>query len=374
MREIPEDRRVGFQDVPPRRGERWRPLWVKALALTVSLLASLFLAEALVRLIAPQPQSWLDIYRKHPVLPFYAHQPNVQRSLDTGETHWTLRTDEDGFRVGEKVSAASVPAILILGDSFTFALGVDYQQSFAGRLEEAFAGRYRVINTGVSGYGPMQYHAVLDYLLGDRGLRPKAVVVATYLGNDFHDCVWEKNIPVINGILGNEASMRSFLKRSSHLYRLAARGVHKLFSMGAEELDPITAELSTADRWQAEPLRTGLSIYREQFATMAQQCQKLGIPLVVCILPIKEAIRAAAGVGPAVDAEGHDFRLVGEKANKALEGLPLVLCDATADLSKADPDKVFFHFDNHLTSLGHHVVADLIQKKLSVAITAINRP
>jgi hypothetical protein len=56
----------------PRGGHRG---WMYNLLLSaVAFALMLPLTELAVRLIAPQPASWLDIYRCHPMLPFYVLQ------------------------------------------------------------------------------------------------------------------------------------------------------------------------------------------------------------------------------------------------------------------------------------------------------------
>ena len=65
-------------------------------------IVTIVIGELGVRIVAPQPASWLDVYRRHPALPFYALAPHVERLIDTGETRWTVFTDEHGYRVSER--------------------------------------------------------------------------------------------------------------------------------------------------------------------------------------------------------------------------------------------------------------------------------
>ena len=280
----------------PRPRVLHRPLWHvlrrtlgRMLLLVISLSAALALAEGVVRLIAPQQPSWLDVFRRHPVLP-YALQPNVERHIDTGESAWSVYTDADGFRCsGKKVTTPpEAQVVLVLGDSFTFGLGVDYEETFAGVLQSSLGSAFRVVNAGVEGYGPRQYNASLAYLLGN-GLSPRYVIVATFLGNDFHDCVWGKDLPVIDGVLGNETTLRGFVKRNSHLYRLVSRGYH-ILGRGAtsKELSPTAPDLYSENRWQEAPLHRCIPIYRDEFRAMFQTCKARKIGFLVCIIPEKE--------------------------------------------------------------------------------------
>jgi hypothetical protein len=115
-----------------------------------------------------------------------------------------------------------------LGDSFTFGHGVDYDQSYVGLLSADVKPRWHFCNTAVPGYGPVQYRQLLQYHL-DRGSQPSAVLVGTYVGNDFFDCIWGKDIPVVDGILGERKTWKTPVKRNSHLYRLCSKIYHNLF-------------------------------------------------------------------------------------------------------------------------------------------------
>ena len=72
-------------------------------------IVTIVIGELGVRLAAPQPASWLDVYRRHPTLPFYTLAPHVERFIDTGETRWTVFTDEHGYRVSQRDAKASRP-------------------------------------------------------------------------------------------------------------------------------------------------------------------------------------------------------------------------------------------------------------------------
>jgi lysophospholipase L1-like esterase len=98
------------------------------------------------------------------------------------------RIDERGFRANGPASAprGDAPAILALGDSFTFGLGVRDEETWPARLETLVSAMLRqpidVINAGTISYGVFQE---MD-LLKTAGLaeRPRVVVHALYW-NDF---------------------------------------------------------------------------------------------------------------------------------------------------------------------------------------------
>jgi lysophospholipase L1-like esterase len=103
------------------------------------------------------------------------------------EFHVDVTHNALGFR-GPEVSPAKPPGgirVLMLGDSFTYGIGVADDESFSARLE-ALDPRLEVLNTGVNGYGTAQELL----LLRDQGLAldPDVVIVNFFwndVGNNF---------------------------------------------------------------------------------------------------------------------------------------------------------------------------------------------
>ena len=61
-------------------GRTAKPGWchLRRLALLgVATIIAVLVAEVAVRVLRPQPPSWHAIYRRHPVFPFHALQPNL---------------------------------------------------------------------------------------------------------------------------------------------------------------------------------------------------------------------------------------------------------------------------------------------------------
>ena len=143
----------------------------------------------------------------------------------------------------------SHPWTLCLGDSFLFGHGVDHEQSFVGRLQHDHVGDMDYVNAGVPGYGPVQYRRVLEYRL-QQGPPPDRLLIATFLGNDFQDCVWNKDLPVTDGILGKRASWTDAVKQHSHLYRLATRVYHQLATHDTGDQRPGNGEGDQA--WEGD--------------------------------------------------------------------------------------------------------------------------
>lgn len=95
-----------------------------------------------------------------------------------------FKTNELGFPiVSDKPVLEADSKIIILGDSLSFPVGVNYNEGFPNILESRLP-NYRIINASLPGYWVGDYYNVLDNLL--KRLDFKGVIVSICL-NDFVD-------------------------------------------------------------------------------------------------------------------------------------------------------------------------------------------
>jgi hypothetical protein len=323
-------------------------------------LGMVFFSEVALRIVAPQPASWFDVYRRHPALPFYALQTDLDGLIDTGETRWSLFTDRDGYRIGKpEPQPADGPWALVVGDSFSFGTGVNYEEGFVGRIAHGSALRF--VNTSVPGYGPTQYRQTFEWMLEKQGV-PSLLVVSTFLGNDFHDCVWNKDVPVHDGVVGDRGDLKSLLKRNSHLYRLLSKVYHALVPQPA---DGVGAPVETFDpaAWKEDgSMRELAEIYEREFRTIAQLAEQRGIPLLFVVIPLRESIAALRGELP---EDERDYQLATDFVTALLGAMNVRFVDATSVLASHPVRDVFFPYDGHLTPFGNELVADAVLRLLA---------
>ena len=111
---------------------------------------------------------------------YYSYE--LEKNCKAYETKRTVKTynvytDENGYRVGSKKNINKVNkenTIVFLGDSFTYGLGVNYEDSIVGILEKKKI-NYEVINLAVPGYSPSILQVKLEQLLY-RGIKPKKII------------------------------------------------------------------------------------------------------------------------------------------------------------------------------------------------------
>jgi hypothetical protein len=116
--------------------------------------------------------------------PVYDHgfAPNFDGYDVWGEARYRLITDNLGFKdsaTREVPLQANGRRILIIGDSFAEAIGMTYENSFAGLLQRAGQARpdkVEFLNAGVASYSPSIYYKKVKYLI-DQGLKFDEVVL-----------------------------------------------------------------------------------------------------------------------------------------------------------------------------------------------------
>lgn len=107
--------------------------------------------------------------------------PNQNSMRPWGKVLYPFRTDRYGFRTGTCAPGEddkSKPAIFVIGDSFTEALGVPYEESFAGLMacDAAKEGK-AVWNLGVLSFSPVIYYRKIIASAEKLGIKPSEIYV-----------------------------------------------------------------------------------------------------------------------------------------------------------------------------------------------------
>lgn len=182
--------------------------WSLKLALVLGgTVVALVLAELTIRLFpgAFGIHASLEYYMPH----VFAQDPDITWTLRPGASsphqHFagdydvTVTIDPRGFRVTPQ--RPSQPKLLMLGDSFTFGLGVEDDETFPYQLAERLPG-WNVLNAGYTGGASLDTQfAWLRRNVAN--LRPKLVLFQVFEANDYNEMfenVWqetnERGIPV----------------------------------------------------------------------------------------------------------------------------------------------------------------------------------
>ncbi len=308
----------------------------------------------------------------------YRLKPNAQVRFTTSEFDTEIRINASGVRDDEEIGpkAPDECRIVLLGDSLVLSVQVPFADTFGELLERRLNAsgspyRYRVINAGVQGYGPVEELLFFKEMVSR--LQPDLVIETVFVGNDAEEAV--RSASRLNGDLRDTSEvvsdtlktrLRRIVRRSMVLQVLRLRVVSatERFTVA---LSPPEPPLQSYAANPAPRIAEGLSISRECIRQIAAVASDAGARTAVALMParfqvddgdygrLKEAV-AAAGGELVRDAASARF-------DTALAGLPLPRIDLLPALRKALPGPdLFFQHTVHLTSRGHVVVADALDR------------
>lgn len=234
-----------------------------------------------------------------------------------------VQTNELGFRDNR----ASIPAkepdefrIAVIGDSFTFGPGVEYEHLYTSLLRSRLARTHpevRVINLAVEGYNIIQYEAVLEEL-GQR-LQPDLIVLAMFPVNDFELDDYENHRRIAFGGEPHVAWYQSFYVYRAYLHRIpeltrkVAQRLHPPRPGGADpgwelNLAALRQMQGLARQWKLPmtvallPHTRGFETQRRLFARVKAICEAEALDCVDLLEPLREAgVRDGALVLNAID-------------------------------------------------------------------------
>lgn len=356
-----------------------------ALVSLASLLVGLLVIEVLVRAFVPvariPPMFVADSVLIHRL------KPGVrERAIQPGSYEYRWTTNAQGLRAREEFAIPKPPGVLrvlMLGDSFTFGLGVDDAQTYAARLEEAL-GRLcsereiEVINAGVGGYGTAQQLAF--YRTYGRAFDPDLVTIGVF-GNDPIDNV----VNELYDVGGDSIVLRPAAERPSiwTAKRLVDRIPFYSFLVRESATVNLLRMMILRSRWQDmeadashRRLATSDSLTTDQWriterllAALARDVKRDGANLLTLILPSAKEMEGSLTRNP--DLLGFPTRL-----GVICDGVGLECIDVGAEIADRGLTRrttpLFIPGDGHFTAIGHEltarVIADPVARHLGCGI------
>lgn len=307
-------------------------------------------------------------------------KPGARVRYTTSEFDTQIDINRAGVRDDEELGpkAPNERRIVILGDSLVLSVQVPFRQTFGELLEQRLnargsAVRYRVINAGVQGYGPVQEVLLFEKMAAS--LRPDVVIDTLFVGNDAEEAFTARSalsVPEPTGTRGARealsARLRRTVRRSLVLQLLRLRLVSAT-SRFTTTLAPPEPPLQSYAADPAPRIADGLKVTRDCVRRIAGRAADLHARTALLLMParfqlddadygrLRHAV-AQAGGELVRDAASTRFRT-------ALGGLGLPLMDALAPLRAAPPGPdLFFQQTVHLTPRGHEIVAEALERFL----------
>jgi lysophospholipase L1-like esterase len=357
-----------------RRGTP-RPGWLRRGVLLAAIVVAQFAVfEAALRTwgSSEAAPAFQGLFESDPVLG-YRMKPGARTHFKTSEFAADIAINAAGFRDDEELGPkpANERRILLLGDSLVLSVQVGFDQTFGELLERrlnrrASKSRYRVVNAGVQGYGPIEEQLFFRSIV-DR-VRPDLVIVVVFVGNDAEEAVG--SLPKLSGDTRSAASaaggslitrLRRLVRRSMVLQILRLRAV-AVTDRFTPHLAPPEPPLQSYAASPAPRIAEGLAIARRSIEDVATRASAAGAATMVALMParfqvddadylrLKDAVAQAGGELLRDEATARFDRELASVKVPRVDLLPALRA------ALPGPD-VFYQETVHLTPRGHDVVA-----------------
>ena len=293
-------------------------------------------------------------------------------------------TNAYGFRGRfETPSGQNVRRYAVVGDSFTFGLGVNDEETFVNLLNSGASDDDYYLNFAVPGFSTDQEYLLIRRRVFD--FKPAVIVLITYLGNDLFDNQLPFPLQADNAkpffeLAGNELVLKSspvpLIKKSKaqaavdlrqmvmgdarqstgHLMRKLKR--MQLFQLVEQNLPLGDGDLSALFERR---FKSALRLFDALLEQIRKECRQHDSGLVLVLMPGRSLVKRPASQS-AQFQEYLRARLVVISRQQDIEVLDLA---SHLKAYHRENDLALFHpHEGHLTAAGHRVTADFIRGRM----------
>lgn len=355
---------------------RLKSIVLKIILILGSCIFSLLILEMGVRIFVPVIKPRIIVEKGSPL--------QVERKLKYGEPFFEgvflsaeyttqIKTNSEGFRdiEHELNKPKGVFRILVAGDSFTFGLGVEANQTYPKLLEEVLNEknknkemRYEIFNMGIAGIGTLEELEIIKY-----GIRykPDLVLLGLFVenrwnpgnGNDLCDNLksWYKSKDkkiIEGGFSGISLRLRSkvvdclnsfqrFLAKNSDLYFLL---------MTRKGTFLRTHLIKFRENQNQYELGISWDITKDTLKEINTFMQKEGVPFVIVRIPFL------------YDVHSQDVEVASEILLKFGKENNINIYDLLDDFRKNKDNDLYYPADGHWKPLAHKLAASEINNYL----------
>ena len=315
---------------------------IKLLFFWASFLLSLAVGELVLRLrpsFDPQPRVYVGDQPDRPNANFVADpdlgwrmRPGHEFFVDTTEYHVAYRSNAQGFRDGMRSQPTEAERTMALvGDSFAFGQGVEFDQTFGALLEAGLPGT-AVHNLAMPGYGLDQMWISTKAVA--LPMKPVLVIVA-FISEDFtrslnayrRDAGLNKpTFQLVGGVLERKTPED---RPPAWVRFLEARS--RLWTGVKEAMRLLGHRLPVGEWW---------TLNRAILDAVRADCREAGARVLFVYLPTREP-RTFASLAAYMASTEADFVDLGNQA-------------------PSPPGSLNFPLDGHLNPEGHHFVAEAL--------------
>jgi len=262
---------------------------------------------------------------------------------------------------------------MAVGDSFTMAVQVPEEKTFAGLL--GTQQDVQIWNGGVDGYSTWQ--STLRYVRADKQIEIDKVILTFFLGNDlFDNTIFPHQIQQPSRFPEGSLIPRDpvpfstrILLRHSYIYAhyRVWNSRNELKSGDNPSRERWRSELAIFTRSGANKLQQLIPQTRQALTQLRDTVRERGDELIVAIAPPAFAIhteRAEATFSVVgLDAGQAELNAPNRAVKNILQQLQVPMCELTPALqaAEANGESLYFTYDGHWTEAGHAVVANTLQ-------------
>lgn len=254
--------------------------------------------------------------------------------------------------------------VLVLGDSFTFGVGVRDTEAWPGLWGAAV--ERPVLNLGVPGSTLSDQLELLGMRHAELGA-PRWCVFAVFLGNDLselatraiprHERSPSRTRPRLLASLNGWSQRHPLARRSYALQLLRTAALRGWNRWQAEPWTDLAFEAMSAARLEAAG---ALDALRWAVDRLSRQSTELGYTPLVVLIPdryqLHEALRVNRALEYGIPSADLDPRLASRLVTAELERAGIPVVDLSACLAARGPE-AYYQFDNHLTASGQAALA-----------------
>ena len=318
-----------------------------------------------------------------------------------GRTEWGAprrqRSNALGFSDADHSpnAAPGVRRVAFLGDSFTAAVGVDFEDSFVRTTERELARlpaspSWETLNFGLPSMGTVRERLVWKH--DASRFRPDLVVLAFFLGNDVANNMpgYEKRMEFRKEAKSRSWFYRAFLEPSAlyQQFKLVQRNLRHAWRTGVRRRavsvedagKPFWQRSYAPLDWQGYLVRPegavleGWKITEAEILALQTEVRASGGRFLVALIPGLEAMapekfREALKRYPGLE----DFELDLDYPRRRLMGfldrnrIPCVDLQGEFDAEEnaAVRDRLYFKFDQHFSPVGHRIAGRALARALA---------
>lgn len=353
------------------KASRWLKRALRALGQACAIIAITLTVDYLLlaTVFADWKRNWADAataYTQAYIPAPWHHDlaPNQNSERPWGKSLYRFQTDRYGFRTGACApgeSDKSKPAIFAVGDSFTEALGVTYEESFAGLMACDAARQGKAVwNLGVTSFSPVIYHRKIKAAAERLGITPTALYVFLDLSDIMDDAIVYRVGE--DGVIDMAPSYHwfdtgQFLLGNFATFRLLYDLWLRLPFGATAPYEHQRARWSLDPRLMEEWGRRGLALADRNMDEIVALCREWKCQITLIVYPWPDNI--AAGDRNSIQVR-HWRQWAAERGVRFVDGFAPFF-DEPPDVAVG---KYFIRGDAHFTAQGHRLLFEELRRTI----------